>query len=163
MIDLTGHNTPLTVRVDTSKLTVELIDGGTPANVQLVAMTDSEYDAVLRLGMFGPEIESGALDAPVLVGGERVTARGCGVLGLRRSTACGASLRASAACGEPRRRSLEFSASAACRRRARRPGLRRCCPSIGWCCRCAARTCGTSPAETALNAPPGASAWPALL
>ena len=54
VIDLTGHNTPLTMRVDTSQLTVELVDGGTPANVQLVAMTDSEYDAVLRLGMFGP-------------------------------------------------------------------------------------------------------------
>ena len=69
VIDLTGHNTPLTMRVDTSQLTVELIDGGTPANVQLVAMTDSEHDAVLRLGMFGPEIESGALDAPAAPAG----------------------------------------------------------------------------------------------
>ena len=49
--------------MDTSKLTVEFLDGGTPTNVQLVAMTDSEYDAVRRLGMFGPQIEAGEINA----------------------------------------------------------------------------------------------------
>lgn len=48
VIDLTGHNTPITMRVDDDTRHAELLDGAAPTNVQVHALSDDEYHAVHR-------------------------------------------------------------------------------------------------------------------
>lgn len=52
VIDLTGRTVPLTVRVEDDTLSAEFLDGGTPTNVHVHALTDAEFHDVRRRGMF---------------------------------------------------------------------------------------------------------------
>lgn len=52
VIDLTGRTVPLTVRVDDDTLSAELLNGGSPTNVHVHALTDAEFHDVRRRGMF---------------------------------------------------------------------------------------------------------------